>query len=178
MNEANDRHGDTTFQFVAHWQTKLPDEERAVVAFWQDEDALGEGIKAEDRLREVVLHARDESGSVAGVCTAVPLTLPRLGQPMYYYRCFIGEKWRKTRLVLHLLNRAFEILEAHARRNDYPCIGVVLELENERFGQTLREPVWSVNDFVYIGFSGRGLELRLRYFKGAKLKTKGQSQSK
>jgi len=163
------------FEYVAHWQTQLPDEERDVVAFWQAEDALGEDIKPEDRLREVVLHARDGSGSVAGVCTAVPVTLPRLGQPMYYYRCFIGEQWRKTKLVLHMLNRTFEILETHARKNDYPCIGVVLELENERFGKTLREPVWSVNNFVYIGFSGRGLELRVRYFKGAKLKQPAKS---
>lgn len=163
----------TSFQFVAHWQTKLPDEEKDVVAFWKEHDALGEGIDPEDRLREVVLHARDKDGSVAAVCTAVPVTLPRLGQPMYYYRCFVGERWRKTKLVLHLLNRAFEILETHARKNAYPCIGVVLELENGRFGETLREPVWSVNDFVYIGFSGRGLELRLRYFKGARLKSQG-----
>ena len=37
----------STFEFVAHWQTKLPDEEQAVVAFWQSEDALGEDIKAD-----------------------------------------------------------------------------------------------------------------------------------
>lgn len=159
-----------TFQYVAHWQTELPDEEEAVLEFWQRENALDDKARAKERLREIVLHARDDNGDIAGVCTVVPVTLPRLGQPMYYYRCFIGKQYRKTKLVLHLLNRAFSLLEGYARSHDYPCIGVVLELENERFGQTLRKPVWSVNDFIYIGLSGRGTELRLRYFKGAKLK--------
>ena len=27
------------------------------------------------------------------------MTLPRLGQPMYYFRCFVGKRWRKSRLV-------------------------------------------------------------------------------
>jgi len=47
---------------------------------------------------------------------------------------------------------------------------VVLELENTRFGETLRTPVWPSTGFVYAGKSGRGLDLRLRYFRGAKLK--------
>jgi hypothetical protein len=160
----------STFQFVAHWQTDLPDEGEAVLEFWKREKALGDESKAKERLREIVLHARGETGEVAGVCTAVATTLPRLGQPMYYYRCFVGRDWRKTQLVLQLLNRAFEVLEGYARNHDYPCIGVVLELENERFGATLREPVWTNTGFVYVGKSGRGLDLRLRYFKGAKLK--------
>jgi hypothetical protein len=158
------------FRYVAHWQTDLPDEGEAVLAFWKRENALGDESTARNRLKEVVLHARNEADEIAGVCTVVPVTLPRLGQPMYYYRCFIGRDWRKSMLVLHLLNRSFEVLEGYARNNNYPCIGVVLELENERFGATLREPVWTNTGFVYIGKSARGLDLRLRYFKGAKLK--------
>ncbi len=65
------------------------------------------------------------------------MTTPRLGQPMYYYRCFIGEQWRKSRLVLTMLKKAFAVLEGHARRHAYPCIGMVLELENTRFSRNL-----------------------------------------
>jgi hypothetical protein len=159
-----------SFRYVAHWQTDLPDEGEAVLAFWRRENALGDETKAKQRLSEIVLHARNDSDEVAGVCTAVPVTLPRLAQPMYYYRCFIGKDWRNSMLVLNLLNRAFSVLEGYARNHDYPCIGVVLELENARFGETLREPVWTNTGFIYVGKSGRNLDLRLRYFKGAKLK--------
>ena len=142
----------------------------AVLEFWRRENALGDEVQAQQRLREVVLHAVNDTGDIAGVCTAIPITLPRLGQPMYYYRCFIGKDWRKTRLVFRLLIRAFEVLEDHARNNAYPCIGVVMELENSRFGKALRAPVWPSTGFVYIGKSQRKLELRVRYFRGARLK--------
>jgi hypothetical protein len=158
------------FQYVAHWQTDLPDENEAVLAFWRNEKAIGDETQARARLKEIVVHARSEDGEVAGVCTAVAMTLPRLGQPLYYYRTFVGEKWRKSRLVVLLLKRAFELLEGYAVKNGYPCIGVVIELENARFAEAGRMPVWPDVDFVYIGKSQRGFDLRVRYFRGATLK--------
>ncbi|MEP6483740.1 MAG: hypothetical protein ABJB01_04770 [Rudaea sp.] len=158
------------FKLVTHWQEPAGDIDTAVLAFWQREGALSADIKADERLRQVILHAETADGEVAGVCTAITMTLPRLGQPMYYYRCFIGKQWRKTRLVNTLLLGACEVLEAYARANDYPCIGVLLELENSRFGQTLQRPIWHATKFVYIGKSQRNLDLRVRYFAGARLK--------
>jgi len=160
----------SAFDFITHWQTDSADADVAVIAFWQRENALSSDVTMQERLREVVTHARDKNGEVAAVCTVVPMTLPRLGQPMYYYRCFIGKDWRKTRLVFRLLLRAFDVLEEHARAHEFPCLGVVLELENSRFGDTLRAPVWPSTGFIYAGKSGRGLDLRLRYFRGARLK--------
>lgn len=158
------------FRFVTHWQVESRDNDDAVLQFWEREGALANDIKAQERLKEVVLDARDSDGRLAGVCTAVPMTLPRLAQPMYYYRCFIGKQWRNSRLVFRLLLRAFDLLEDYARANGFACIGVVLELENTRFGETLRAPVWPSTGFIYVGKSGRGLDLRLRYFAGARLK--------
>ncbi|MEO6343759.1 MAG: hypothetical protein ABIO49_11480 [Dokdonella sp.] len=39
-----------------------------------------------------------------------------------------------------------------------------------RFGKTMRSPVWTNTGFVYAGKSGRGLDLRVWYFRGARLK--------
>ena len=158
------------FSFVTHWQRDDINAGNAVRDFWLAENALGTGIDPAERVRQIVVDARAADGSVAAVCTAVPKTLPIFGQPMYYYRCFVGRDWRGTRLVFTLLIRAFDVLEEHARANDFPCIGVLLELENTRFGKTLRAPVWPGTGFVYAGRSGRGLDLRVRYFRGARLK--------
>ncbi len=168
MNDANPVQ--PKFDFIAHWPQGTPKDGAAVLEFWRRENAMGDEAKAQQRLREVVLHAVTDAGDVAGVCTAVPITLPRLGQPMYYYRCFIGGAWRKSRLVYGMVNHAFDALEAFARDNNYPCIGVLLELENSRFGKKLRAPVWPHTRFIYIGKSQRNLDLRLRYFRGARLK--------
>ncbi len=117
----------------------------------------------------------DRNGAIAGVATAVPITLPRLGQPTYYFRCFIGKDWRKSRLVLSLLRRTSEVLEDYARAHDFPCIGIVLEMENARFGESLKRAWWPSTGFVFIGKSQRGLDLRVKYFRGAKLKGTAKS---
>jgi hypothetical protein len=160
----------STFELISHWKVDQSEHHAALTAFWKAEGALANDEQAKERLPQVVLHARDSTGAIAGVCTAVPLTHPRMAQPLYYYRCFVGKAWRKSRLVFTMLIRAFDVLEAHARENDYPCIGVILELENTRFGVTLRAPVWPSTGFIYIGKSQRNLDLRIRYFRGARLK--------
>ncbi|MFI4969392.1 MAG: hypothetical protein ACHP7D_04245, partial [Lysobacterales bacterium] len=56
------------------------------------------------------------------------------------------------------------------RANGYPCIGILLELENTRFRDKGRMAAWWSPRFVYIGRSTRGLDLRVHYFRGARLK--------
>ena len=158
------------FTYITHWPQGTPKDGAAVLEFWRRENAIDDEAQAQQRLREVVLHAVSDTGDIAGVCTAIPITLPQLGQPMYYYRCFIGRNWRSSRLALHLLDRTFEVLDGYARSNAFPCIGMLLELENQRFEKKWRMAVWPWNDFIYIGKSGRGLGLRVRYFRGARLK--------
>ncbi|HEX6833565.1 MAG TPA: hypothetical protein VF132_08525 [Rudaea sp.] len=160
----------TAFAFVNHWPQGTPKDGHAVLEFWRSEKAIGDEAQAQERLRQVILHAIAPSGDVAAVCTAVPITLPRLGQPMYYYRSFVGKAWRGSLLALQMLRRAQDTLQAHARANDYPCIGILLELENAMFDKKMRVPVWPSTGFVYIGKSQRNLDLRVWYFPDAPLK--------
>ncbi len=165
------------FNFITHWKQESESDDNVVTAFWQSENALSGDVKPAERLRQVILRAETEDGKVAAVCTAVPITLPRLAQPMYYYRCFIGKDFRKTRLVIEILGRAFDVLEDYALANKYPCIGVLLELENPRFVDGLRTPIWPFVPFIYIGKSQRNCELRARYFRGARLKKTAKAAS-
>jgi hypothetical protein len=167
----NDTEKTAAFQFVPHWKNENTENNAAVLAFWKSENALANEAQAQERLNQVVMHARDASGAVAGVSTAVAMMHPRVGQQMYYFRCFIGKQWRKTLLVGHLLKRTRNLLEQYARDNGFPCIGVILELESERFKKVGHNPVWTtLGGFVYIGKSQRNLDLRVSYFRGARLK--------
>lgn len=160
-----------TFTYHHGWDGLLnAQEENDLVAFWLREGALNDERHARQRLDQVVLLARDAEEQVAGVCTAVAQTPPEIGQPLYYYRSFIGRDWRQTRLVYNLIRHARTLLENYARANGWPCIGMLLELENRRFGEKGRMPVWPHLDLTYIGKSQRGFELRVHYFKGARLK--------
>lgn len=160
----------TPFRYVTDWKAMLPESAAAIREFWRSEGALNDDAQIEERLKQVVMHACTEDGDVAAVCTAIPMTPPAFGQPVYYYRSFVGKRWRSTRLVERLLRRAQAFLEEFAIANDYPCIGILLELENTRFREKGRMPVWPHTHFVYVGVSKRGLESRVYYFKGARLK--------
>lgn len=153
------------------WGQASSEDQRDIVEFWLREKALLSAEAASNRVGQVVMFARDQDDQVAGVCTAVPQSPPRLGQPVYFYRSFIAPKYRQTLLVFRMLKKAVALLEADAREHGWPCIGVLLELENERFNQRGRMPVWPGIDFVYIGKSPRGFECRVHWFAGARLKS-------
>ena len=159
------------YRYVTDWMQLDPEVGETIRAFWLREQANVEGERATQRLHEVVAHVLDEHGELAALSTAQTKILPRLGQPMYYYRCFVGQQWRSSKLVRPLLRYTQKVLEAYARKHGYPCIGVLLELENEGFADTLRWAHWPNIGFSYIGISPRGMELRVWYFRGAKLKT-------
>lgn len=160
-------------QFTYHpaWGQASRQDQQDVVDFWLEEKALSARQAAQQRVAQVVMFARDQDGRVAGVCTAIPQNPPRLGQPIYFYRSFIAPRFRQTLLVFRMLKKAVALLEDDAREHDWPCIGVLLELENDRFGEKGRMPVWPGIDFVYVGKSPRGLECRIHWFREARLKS-------
>lgn len=159
-----------SFTYHRAWGELSEAEADELVAFWLAHKALPHEQAARARLAQLVMYARDAEGAVAAVCTAVPQTPPQLGQPVYFYRSFVAPAWRQSLVVFRLLKKAVALLEAHGRENQWPCIGVLLELENRRFGEKGRMPVWPGIDFVYVGKSPRGLECRIHWFREARLK--------
>lgn len=159
-----------TRSVVDSWQRMTPDEAEGVRAFWLREQANVEGEEAVRRARQVVTRVLAADGELLAVSTAEPRTIPRLRQPMFYYRCFVGAASRDGTLGRTLLRHDFDVLERWSRERDFPCIGVLLELENSGFARTLQQAYWPSTGFAFIGCSARGLDLRVRYFRGARLK--------
>lgn len=165
------------YRYVTDWKKLDAETSEAIRAFWTRENANVEGEEALRRVQQVVLHAIDKNGEIAAVATAAPKVLPRLGQPLYYYRCFVGKAWRSGRLVRPLIRQSQRVLEDYAREHGFPCIGVLLELENEGFSTSMQWAHWTTTGFAYIGKSPRGLDLRVSYFRGARLKTPQEVQA-
>ena len=159
------------FTYHPGWGQLTSEDQQDLIDFWVSEKALPNAQAAQQRVAQVVMFARDEEGRIAGVCTALPQNPPQLGQPVYFYRSFIAPRYRQTLVVFRMLKKAIALLEEDARAHDWPCIGVLLELENDRFGEKGRMPVWPGIDFVYVGKSPRGLECRIHWFRDARLKS-------
>ena len=165
------------FRYITDWKQLDNEASDAIRAFWTREQANVEGEEAVRRVQQVVLHVLDKNDEIAAVATASPRVLPRLGQPLYYYRCFVGKAWRSGRLVRPLIRQSQRVLEDYARDHDFPCIGVLLELENEGFATSMQWAHWNTTGFSYIGKSPRGLDLRVCYFRAARLKTPQEVQA-
>lgn len=170
----------SAFRFDAAWQTLSDADADAIRAFWTREHANVEGATAAQRVQEVVMRVVTADGDLAAVSTVDIRTIPRLLQPMYYYRCFVGAAWRHHKLLRPLLCRSYEVLNDWAREHDYPALGVLLELENAGFANTLQRAQWRVSPqvgFSFIGRSAKAQDLRVCYFPGARLKSPQEVQS-
>lgn len=170
------------FRFVTDWQALAVDDGAAIRSFWQRNSVMTDEIQISACLTEVVAHALTDSGKIAAVCTAVEMTVPYLSEPIYHYRSsaaldllpLAGRVWRASRLLFFLLRHAQTVLENYARAQGFPCIGILVELENTRSSESPHNPARASNGFLYAGKNSRGVDLRIWYFRGVPVKSRVQ----
>lgn len=114
--------------------------------------------------------ARDEAGALCGVGTAVVKVLPRLRQPTYYYRQFFARSLRGRQQELAFFQRCKQLLQDYNSKLPRPeALGMLLEIENAKIATAYRRAVEPGFEAVFIGYSPRGLPLRVSYFDDARL---------
>ena len=151
------------------WKKVTPELEAELVQFWTSNNAIGAETDAAKRAKQVVCIARDENGALVGASTAHPRIVPRLRQPMYYYRNFVAEAARGQQLAPQFLEQSKQALQAYNLGLSKPlCLGIIIELENKGLAAHRNEAQWK-EGFTFIGYSPKGLTLRVWYFEGVKL---------
>ena len=150
------------------WGVVTPALRDELVAFWLAHGAFADAAQARVRAQQAVLVARDADGAVCAVGTAVVRVLPRLRQPMYYYRQFFAPSVRGQGWSYGFISAARRILEtANAARPTPEALGLLLEIESPLLAR--RMACAQEYEFTFIGYSPRGLQLRVAYFAGARL---------
>lgn len=153
------------------WKQVGPELKEELLAFWQRSGAIPDAGRAAMRAEQAVCIGRDGEGAICGVATAVLRTLPRLRQPTYYYRQFFDESQRGKRQAIPFANAAKAILEAYNAGLDEPeSLGMLVELENTLLSSRYNAAVEPRSGYAFIGYSPRGLALRVSYFTDAVLK--------
>jgi hypothetical protein len=151
------------------WKKITPELEAEILNFWTSNKAIGEDKDAANRVKQVVCIARDDKGGIVGVSTAHPRIVPRLRQPMYFYRNFIAESARGQKLAPAFLEATKKALQDYNLGLSKPlCLGMIIELENKALAAHRNEAQWK-EGFTFIGYSPKGLTLRVWYFDGVKL---------
>jgi len=156
-------------QIVPVWKQVTPALKAELLAFWQRNHAIGEGERS-GRAEQAVCIGRDELGEICCVGTAFVAVLPRLQQPMYYHRQFFAESHRGQKQTVPFFNRCRETLQAYNASLPAPeALGVLVELEGDLLATYYTRAYIPQADSTFIGYSPRGLQLRVSYFEGATL---------
>jgi hypothetical protein len=156
--------------FIPVWKQVTPELAQELMAFWRGNKAIADDAAAAARAVQAVCVARDATGTLCGVGTAVVKVLPRLRQPMYYYRQYFAKSLRGQHQELPFYRRAKQILQDHNASLAQPeSLGILLELENAKIAAAYKLAHEPAFDATFIGYSPRGLQLRVSWFDGAEL---------
>ena len=158
------------FEIIPVWQQVTPELKAELVDFWKRNRAIGDPAKAEARADQAVCVGRTPDGSLCAVGTAVIRVLPRLRQPMYYYRLFFARSVRGQQQMPGFFNRCRDVLQAYNASLPKPeSLGVLIELESGFLATFYKQVHVAEMNSTFIGYSPRGLQLRVSYFEGATL---------
>lgn len=159
-----------SFQVLPAWKQVTPALEQELLAFWQRNNAIADASRAAERARQAVCIGRDADGGVCAVGTAVLRTLPRLRQPTYYYRQFFDAAHRGQRQAIPFANQAKAILQAYNAGLERPeSLGMLIEVESRQLADRYTLAHEPESGYGFIGYSPRGLVLRVSWFDGATL---------
>lgn len=158
------------FEIIPVWKQVTPDLTTELVDLWGRTHAIPDAEKATARARQTVCIARDANGALCGVGTAFVRVLPRLRQPMYYYRQFFAPEFRGLKQTIPFFNRARQLLQDYNAALAAPeSLGVLLELESPILAKRYTRAYEPAADSTFIGYSPRGLQLRVSYFEDVRL---------
>ena len=145
-------------ELIPVWKRVTPELAQELMAFWQANKVVVDAGAAATRALQAVCIARDGTGAVCGVVTAVVKVLPRLRQPLYYYRMFFARALRGQQQFLPAFRKARQILQDYNATLDTPeSLGLLFELENDKLGKAYPHAVEPEFNAV------------VSYFDGAKL---------
>lgn len=157
-------------EFIPVWGQVPPELQAELVDLWISHKALNDAGVAAERAKQAVCIARNDEGELVAVGTAFIKVLPRLRQPMYYFRQFFAPCFRGNGQTIPFFNHARQVLQAHNAALPSPeSLGVLLELENGMLASHYTLVHVAAGDSTFIGYSPRGLQLRVSYFEGARL---------
>lgn len=158
-------------EIVPVWKQVTPALSSELIAMWARNNALPDPTKAAERAQQAVVVGRDtDTGQLWGVSTAVLGIVPSFGQPTYLCRQFFDVGARGLKQTIPFFNRMRETLEAYNASLPKPeSVGLMFELQNDHLAERYQGMYEEVADAHYIGWSPRGRQLRMVYFKGAKI---------
>lgn len=157
------------FTYENVWSPKSQDLLDEIVEFWNKYKAIPPGESAIDRAKDVVFIIRDQTNAVVAVSTAKINFIKFLKLNMFYYRCFVAPEYRRQGLMTKITVETRNFLENEHQNIKPLCAGIIAELQNKALNEYRREAVFVASGLTFIGYNKNGHQVRIYYFKGAKI---------
>lgn len=149
------------------WSQDDPAARQAVVDFWMHHEAIPDVAEAERRSHEICCLGK--AGEEIVAVSTVQLThVQQLKAPLYYYRCFIAPDYRGQRMATAITTRTRDLLEEWSRGRADAGLGLIATFQSPALRNIARMPV-SPSGLVFIGYDGRGDQVRVYWFEHAQL---------
>ncbi len=143
----------------------------AIYAYWLKVFGDLDRGQANQRLKRVVAIGRDVNGEIIASCAAIPAPIAALGsQRLLVYRCLLAGDADTAENWMTLLGAAVDQVFDPGKINQYSdCIGLLVPVTNPAVAGAHPEAVWPETGLLHAGYGERGLPVRVRYFKNARL---------
>lgn len=155
--------------FTQAWRRDDPRCVADAKAFWRQMGMTDD--VAEQRAGELctVAHAGD---TLAGVSTARLAEFAPLKGRFAHLRCAVSPVARRKDVAARIIGHTRTVLEAWAADHpDEKLIGMVAVLQSHELREKQREPIWPIYgiDLTLIGYTPRGEQIRVGWFRHARL---------
>lgn len=155
-------------EFENQWISQSEQTRQGVIDFWNTHNLLKPDVSGIQRAKEVVWVVRTPSQSIIGVSTAFKAHFKQLHNNFYVFRCAIAPDFRIPGLMSKILVDTRDFLESIHKKDPDPCLGIMTFVENPGVNAN-RKAVWSASQMVYVGSTPDGKQIRVYYFKGARI---------
>jgi hypothetical protein len=137
-----------------------------VKRLWKENQVMDVQTRNE-RLKEIAMLVRSQTGELAGVSTARKVRSRLFNNNyLFEFRCFIAPSYRQPALDTQLVVKTKDFLERASKHDREPAIGMVMVVENEILKAWTRT-VWAGADFYFAGYTSQGHHIRVSWFKDA-----------
>ena len=152
------------------WMKVNPELESEIVEFWSARQLLPPGTNANDRARQVVLTVR-HNGKIVGLTSSDVVKFHQLNNNIFFlFRMMVLPEFRVPGIESKLIVASRDILETFAEKQTVnKCIGMLTFVENPQLIAKRTEAVWPASKMVFIGNDKAGRQVRVYYFKGARI---------
>jgi hypothetical protein len=158
------------FEINNVWMNVNPELESEIIDFWSAHRMLSPEVDARERAREVVLTVR-HSGKIVGLTSSGVVKYHQLNDNIFFlFRMIVLPEFRVPGIESKLIVATQQILEAFSeKQTTNRCIGMLTFVENPQLIAKRREAVWPASKMVFIGNDKAGRQIRVYYFKGARI---------